>query len=330
MRFTENKTLKNGVCWYDTDGNVIHAHGGHIVMFGNTYYWYGENRDGNKYVSCYTSKDLMNWEFKNDILTTDSKTENIGLEGDTALFHNGNKVNIERPKVVFNEKTKKYVMWAHYENGIDYSEAAIALATCDTPDGDFIYHGYFRPFGHMSRDCNVFEQAGKMYFISSSNHNRDLHIYLMTEDYLGVEKQVNKLFIGKSREAPAFFETAGKIYMLSSGCTGWKPNQGTFSYADSMEGEWQVIAPFGDETTYRSQPTSVLKIKNNDKEQYIYIGDRWGGSEWDIKDDDQFIYEESNYYFSLITVDFNGNLQLAPCSEFVIDLDGSGFQIISE
>lgn len=27
-------TLKNGEKWYDTDGNIIHAHGGHMLFCG--------------------------------------------------------------------------------------------------------------------------------------------------------------------------------------------------------------------------------------------------------------------------------------------------------
>lgn len=34
-------------------------------------------------------------------------------------------MNLERPKVLYNEKTKKFVMWVHFENGKDYSDAAV-------------------------------------------------------------------------------------------------------------------------------------------------------------------------------------------------------------
>ncbi len=67
-------------------------------------------------------------------------------------------------------------MWAHYENGRDYSAAAITLASCDTPDGDFVYHGFFIPLGSMSRDCNVFEFENRMYFISAPNENDELNL----------------------------------------------------------------------------------------------------------------------------------------------------------
>lgn len=321
------KTLKNGLPWYDTNGNVIHAHGGHIVKFGGIYYWYGENREDNIYVSCYSSNDLMNWRFENNILTTNSKTEDIGISKDLSLVNSSKKVNIERPKIVFNEKTQKYIMWAHYENGENYSCSAIALASSDTPTGDFTYHGNFRPFGHMSRDCNVFEYENKMYFISAANTNADLHIYQMTDDYLGVKEQVNKLFIGEYREAPALFTHENRIYMLTSECTGWCPNQGGYSSAEDIKGEWQSIKPFGDDKTYHSQPTSVLTLETMGKTQYIYIGDRWGGNQWDGVDRSYFKYSNSSYYFGLIEIDEKGNLVLMPCEEFEIDMQ-KGFKTI--
>ena len=67
------KILKNGVDWLDTNGNHIHCHGGHIVKFKDTYYWYGEDRRASNYVSCYASKNLLDWEFRGDILTAYSK-----------------------------------------------------------------------------------------------------------------------------------------------------------------------------------------------------------------------------------------------------------------
>ena len=45
--------LKNGQKWLDTDGNVIHAHGGHMLFHDGWYYWYGEDRRGGNYVACY-------------------------------------------------------------------------------------------------------------------------------------------------------------------------------------------------------------------------------------------------------------------------------------
>ena len=313
-------TKVNGALWLDTEGNPIHCHGGHIVKFGDVYYWYGEDRRGDAYVSCYVSRDLLNWEFRGNILTAFSKIEDL-YGYDCRLSADGKKVNIERPKVVYNEKTKKYMLWAHFENGSDYRDAAVALASCDRPDGVFVYHGSFRPFGNMSRDCNVFFEQGKMYFVSAANENEDLHIYQMNDTYTGVERLVQKVFVGQSREAPAFFHFGGKSYVITSQCTGWLPNQGGYAFADSMESPWSAIADFGDETTYHSQSTSVLPLNG----QYIYIGDRWGGSQWDGKTIEEFDYFESSYYFGLIKTNEDGSIEMPPCEEFAID---GGFQII--
>ena len=70
----KNTCLINGEIWYDTDGNVLHAHGGHMLYREGQWYWYGENRTENRYVSVYRSEDLLNWTFCRHVLTTDSPT----------------------------------------------------------------------------------------------------------------------------------------------------------------------------------------------------------------------------------------------------------------
>ena len=43
----------------------------------------------------------------------------------------------DSPKVIYNEKTQQYVMWAHWEMPADYKLARCAVAVCDTIDGDY-------------------------------------------------------------------------------------------------------------------------------------------------------------------------------------------------
>ena len=269
------KALKNGTIWNDTDGQPIHAHGGCILFHEGWYYWYGEDRRGRNYVSCYRSRNLTDWEFRNHVLTMDSRMEPYRVRTTLQLQSgDGGKVNLERPKVLYNEKAGKFVLWAHFENGKDYSQAAAAIATCDTPDGDFTYHGHFNPYGYMSRDCTLFqEEDGTAYFISAARDNADLHVYRLTDDYMNVEKLVHRLWQGEFREAPAVTKINGTYYMLTSFCTGWKPNQGKYASADSMEGRWSLLTEIGDETTYRSQPVFLLQKDG----RLLYFGDRWGG-----------------------------------------------------
>ena len=287
--------LINGMRWYDTDNNEIHAHGGFMLEYGDYYYWYGENRTENNFVSCYRTKDFKVWEFCNNVLTADSPVQKINDTNDLSLKRaeesfdpkverlgllrfdaNGYIIaNMERPKVAYNPKTKKFVMWMHYENGHDYDDARCAVATCDTPDGNFVYHGSFRPMGNESRDCTLHEFDGKMYFVAASNANLDLIAYELTDDYLNITGKNLVIFPGEKREAPAFFNKDGKIFVLTSGCTGWRPNQCKFSKSDNMA-EWDKLENIGDEVTYRSQPAFVFHSKKDNK--YYYFGDRWGNS----------------------------------------------------
>ncbi len=275
-------TFKNGEILRDTNGNVLHAHGGFILQVGDTFYWYGENRTENRYVSVYSSKDLINWEFRNHVLTTESKTSEYRVKTDLRLINEkGGKMNLERPKVIYNKKTEKYVMWVHVENGENYDMAACGVATCDTPDGDFIYHGCFNPYGFMSRDCTLFvDDDETAYFISSSRGNADLHMYRLTDDYMNVDAMVNNLWQGEFREAPAVVKHNNVYYMFSSYCTGWAPNQCKYATAESMEGRWSTLTKIGDETTYRTQPAFFLKLEGKE-ERIFYFSDRWNGKDYD-------------------------------------------------
>ena len=139
----------------DNHGEILHAHGGQILVENGIYYWIGENRTQRNKVSCYKSKDFLNWEFCNHILTLDSQVEDRFLGRDLRLDIPEQKAsigigcNIERPKVIYNEKTQQYVMWAHWEMPADYKLARCAVAVCDTIDGDYTYLGSFNPMGYM-------------------------------------------------------------------------------------------------------------------------------------------------------------------------------------
>lgn len=271
--------FRNGEPWLDTDGNVIHAHGGHMLHHDGWWYWYGENRTENNYVSCYRTKDFKSFEFRGNIITTETPTEGYRVQTDLSLTGKNadgtiHKVNLERPKVLWCERTKKFVLWCHYENGVDYHDARCAVASSDYPDHGFVYHGSFNPFGDMARDCTLFMDGEDAYFTAASRDNRDLHVWKLTKDFMSVSKLVNNLFQNESREAPAFFKKDGRYYLLTSYCTGWAPNQGKWSSSDSIDGEWEINEKFGDETTFRSQPAFVLEKDG----KFIYFADRWGGN----------------------------------------------------
>ncbi|WP_018107982.1 glycoside hydrolase family 43 protein [Bacteroides propionicifaciens] len=278
--------IESGAIWLDTDGNQINAHGGGIMYHEGTYYWYGEYKGDSTYwnpkvpnwecyrteaggVSCYSSTDLTNWKFEGVVLKPD-------LENEDSELHPSNV--LERPKVIYNDQTKKFVLWLHVDSH-NYGKAAAGVAVCDTPNGNFEYLGSMRPNEAMSRDMTLFkDDDGKAYHVYSSEENRTLYISLLTDDYLKPTGTFTRNFVDKSREAPAVFKKDGKYYILSSGCTAWDPNQAEYAVADSMLGEWTVM---GDpcsgkdaHITFYGQSTHVLPIAGKDG-AYMAMFDKW-------------------------------------------------------
>lgn len=132
-----------GKPWPDSGGVPINAHGGGILFFGGTYYWFGEHKGagagGNSAlagVSCYTSTDLYNW-----------KNEGIALRvSDDTLSDIAKGCILERPKVVYNARTRKFVMWFHLEKkGSGYGAALTGVAVSDRPLGPYRYLKSWRP-----------------------------------------------------------------------------------------------------------------------------------------------------------------------------------------
>lgn len=277
--------LVNGEQWLDTAGNPLNAHGAGILYHDGKYYLYGEYKKGKTIlpewatwecyrtdvtgVSCYSSPDLENWTFEGIVLPAVPDDPDHDLHPSKVL---------ERPKVVYNAKTGKFVMWAHVESA-DYSKAAAGVAISDFPTGPFTYIGSFRPNDAMSRDQTVFvDDDGKAYQFASSENNQTLYINELTDDYLRPTGRFTRNFIGQSREAPAVFKKDGKYYMLSSGCTGWDPNQAELAVADSIMGEWKVLGnpctgKDADKTFY-AQSTYVQPVIGK-KNCYIAMFDRW-------------------------------------------------------
>ncbi|MFF9038436.1 RICIN domain-containing protein [Streptomyces sp. NPDC014892] len=276
------QTITNGTQFTDSGGNPLHAHGGGVLKVGSYYYWFGENRNADntfRYVSAYRSTDLKNWEFRNHVLT-----EATDPELATA--------NIERPKVIYNAATGKFVMWMHKENGVDYSEARAAVAVSDTVDGNYTWRGSFRPLGqHMSRDITTFvDSDGTGYMISAARENYDLQIYRLTADYTGIAALVADPWHGGHREAPALFKRGNVYFMLTSGATGWNPNQQQYATATNIAGPWTAMANVGDSTTFGSQTAYVLPVQGTSTTSYLYMGDRWGNSIGGTVNDSRYVW----------------------------------------
>jgi hypothetical protein len=269
-------SITPGSVWNDTSGTHINAHGGGVVFLDGTYYWFGEDRTGSKSngISCYTSTDLYNW-----------KRVGLVLKASQAYDPETNNCILERPKVVYNDTTGKWVMHLHWEDGTGYGKARIGVATCDKIDGSYTFIGSYRPNDHDSRDQTVFKDTdGKAYHFGSTDMNTNMLVCLMTDDYLATATPVTetKILKGLQYEAPAIFKVGDVYYGLFSGCTGWDPNPGHSASTTEILGDWTTGKNFaidsGSATTYKSQSTFVLKVDGYES-AYIYMGDRWNSSD---------------------------------------------------
>ena len=283
------QSIKPGNTWYDTNGSAINAHGGCVVYADGYYYWFGEQRNSNKSdgISCYRSKDLYAWtKLSRAVTPTGTKTdENRDIASGRTL---------ERPKVIYNEKTKKWVMWIHWENGNDYGQAKVAVCTADKVEGPYTMVDVFRPNGCDSRDQTLFlDKDGQAYHIYSTNMNSNTNCERLSEDFLTPLEDYVVQLKGRRYEAAALFGVGDIYYGLFSGCTGWDPNPGRYMWTyDLMNETWQAPADFrasdgstginycidsGKLTSYQSQSNFVFPVPGKDK-CFIYMGDRWNSS----------------------------------------------------
>ena len=320
-------TGAEGVMMVDTNGVPIQAHGGQIQKLGNKYYWIGEDKTYD-YKPCpgihmYTSEDLYNWKDEGLVLKTMKSQSDLNNEYFSSLYGGlseqekytiyedlwmgeGDKgCVIERPKMLHNPKTGKYVIWFHADGttptssgSSNYGKAKAGIAISDNALGpykllgsyllvnnDKYDHSWDHIGGHV-RDMNLFQDDdGTAYVIYSSDGNANTYIAKLNDDYTGLSKSGNEpvegvdyivTFVKNSREAPAMFKANGKYYLISSGCTGWDPNPASYAIADKVLGEWKTMGnpcvDDGASTTYNTQSTCVYKVNEG---EYIYMGDRW-------------------------------------------------------
>ena len=272
---TIGNSFQPGAVWYDSDGNVINAHGGGFFVENGRYYWFGEEKgqDGLARVGVrlYSSSDLYHWRNEGVVLAVDKTNPDSDIaEGSI----------IERPKVIYNRLTQKYVMWFHLElKGQGYGSARAGVATADQVTGPYQFLSSFQPNQQMSRDQTLFvDDDGKAYQFTASEENQTMHINELSDDYLRPSGKYERIFIGKSLEAPSVFKFSGRYFLIASGCTGWEPNKARQAVAQSIMGPWKELenpAQGSDaDVTFHSQSAYVLEVIPGSG-RFIYIGDRW-------------------------------------------------------
>lgn len=140
----KGQSFTPGALWPDNNNIHINAHGGGMLYQNGTYYWFGEHKTegeagnlANVGVHCYSSKDLYHWTDQGIALSVVANDPSSDIAKGCIL---------ERPKVIFNPKTKKYVLWFHLEpKGGGYSGAMSGIAVSDRVTGPYTYLKALRP-----------------------------------------------------------------------------------------------------------------------------------------------------------------------------------------
>ncbi|KAI0971586.1 carbohydrate-binding module family 35 protein [Xylaria arbuscula] len=254
-----------GATWTATN-QVAHvqAHGAGIIKVGSTYYLIGEDKtNGSAFqnVNCYSSTDLIDWTYVGALLSVTSS-------GDLGP----NRV-VERPKVIYNSSTGKYVLYMHIDDS-SYGEAKVGVAVGSSVCGTYTYQGSFQPLGFQSRDIGLFQDDDGSAYLLTEDRANGLRIDQLSSDYLSVSKST--YLWSDSIEAPAILKRSGTYYMFGSHLTGWSPNDNVYSTATSLSGPWSSWTTFADvgSNTYSSQTNYILPLGSD----AIYMGDRWVSS----------------------------------------------------
>ena len=283
--FASTQLIQNDTFWKDTSGMPIYSQGGGILKVGDTYYWYGvkyngavtyaaspikKNSDSSfNAVTCYSSKDLVNWKFENNILTAEQLSGNLASNW------------VGRLGVAYNSNTKKYVLISQYSGTAGEGEL---FATCDTPNGKFTFNNIQYPVPGVTNsttgDQTIFvDTDGKAYLICSSSKGRgNLYVEPLREsDYLAVET-ATRIFGGVGREGNCMFKYNGEYYFCSSDLHGWNASHCYYIKASNIMGPYSseaVMSGTDNDFCHVSQTGFFVNATGTSGTTVLFCGDRW-------------------------------------------------------
>ena len=281
-------TIKNDTVWKDTDGNEIWCNGGHMIKQGDTFYWVGYEtrpRTGFRNVKMYSSTNLADWKFENNILRQEGPLSILGWAG--------------RPGLLYNRSTDKYVLIIEADSR-QWERHKVGFTQCDTINGDYKFVRYVYPEPNRSTgDQSVYQDGKKGYLVCTLDKiidgkrylNQSLAIFKLTPDFLDIEEKIYEGFDNvngdpavyprnqTSREASHIIKVNGIYSWFSSGLEGWNSSQTKYATSTSLSGPWsglKVLAtePFS-RNSFNTQHDFIIPVVGSEATTYVYIGDRY-------------------------------------------------------
>jgi hypothetical protein len=277
-----------GQPWPDANGVHINAHGGGVIFFGDRYYWFGEHKIPGRSeeqragggVHGYSSADLINWKDEGLVLAVNQENPESDIAAGCIL---------ERPKVVYNEKTKTFVMFFKlYDKAVGYKIAHLGVATATRPTGPYTYRHKFLGGGSLegSGDFSVtHDRDGSLYHLAVRKPDKVFCAARLRDDYLFPAGDYQPVAgIKKHTEAPAIVTRPEGFYLLGSGSTGWEPNTARSFFATNLTGPYRSLGNptkgvnphngMGPELTFGGQISFVIPVAGK-KNAYIAMFDLW-------------------------------------------------------
>jgi len=272
-------SIKPGQLWLDTNGKPIQCHGGALFYENGTYYWYGENKektDGKSKiwswgVRCYSSKDLYNWEDRGLIIPPNINDKKSRLHPNNWL---------DRPHIIYNEKTKKYVCWLKFSGKI----GCFGVMTSDTLMGSYaMVNDNLRPYGTKIGDFDIAidSESGKAYIYFDYDHKGIVSMEL-TDDFCNTTGEpsfhYHGLYPPYCREGVTLFTRNNLHYILTSGMTGYVPNPSEAAVFTKWNGEITIQGnPHVNDNSSASFNSQISAVFKHPKKEdlYIVLADRW-------------------------------------------------------
>jgi beta-xylosidase len=183
-------------------------------------------------------------------------------------------------------------MWFHYvghpgNHGNRIGTGDAGVASCDTVNGKYAFHGYNRPIdtNGIVRDGTLYQDDdGTAYFIydrdvraPGPDFGRVLHIVKLTADYLAATSMFYKITNAPAREAPVMIKQNGSYYLITSAQSSWKFNPANYYRATNIFGPYTEMGDpcVGSDTstTFNSQGTQAFAVQGK-KDAFIFISER--------------------------------------------------------
>ncbi|MFB3815091.1 MAG: family 43 glycosylhydrolase [Terriglobales bacterium] len=296
-------TISNVEPRRDAADNILDVHDGALEVFEGRFYLYGTrygDTDGldnrNQYV-CYSSPDLVHWQFE-------------GL-----LLKDAPRRTYYRPYVKFNRSTGKYVLWYNADN-------RYGVATADRPAGPFTIQNPNVGVKYSAQGVGDFglfvDDDGTGYIAytalnlpqvkgtaSPSPQHHRISVERLAPDYLS-STQENSGFVAGNVESPSLFKRNATYYLLFDNTCAFCPNGsgarvytaanalGPYLYRSNINlknakeagTSWTTPGSGRNDAILGAQQTHVAQIPSASGTLFVWMGDRWGSTPDGLKGHD--------------------------------------------